>query len=266
MQFHRTYDLSCLTDETEQRNLRNAIEAVNLSCTQHENAWDYVASYQFLEDISTLLDRSNNTMRSILRHMEFAKHTAYTFTWTIHTLVAITHDYNSWRSTKQHDVSSKENEIFLVNSWRQNMLIPYYSSVSGGGSRASIGPLLDEFLALRETLKMPKLADSLREELEIHLGYSLKERLETMEEVIKVNSSPRLVAYRNELLRREKNKMSEEEYHSKLISEQSNILKAAIESRNPIALRAALSPGWDSPRLQVSYEYQEAQRLLEELT
>ena len=54
--------------------------------------------------------------------------------------------------------------------------------------------------------------------------------------------------------------------HDKMVKNALDQLSAAIESRNPIALKAALNPGWGSMAFQNSELYRIGSKLLSELS
>jgi uncharacterized circularly permuted ATP-grasp superfamily protein len=162
-----------------------------------------------------------------------------------------------------------EGEMRMVEQFRQNTLVPHYRSMSGGGSiRASAGPVVSEFLEMHDRLTYTWLPEVTRtyEEILNLLGTTLDERVEVLDDILThVYSSQRLSNYRNALKARQEGEKRMDDMHNTMIAEQIPILRAAIESRNPVALKAALSPGWGSMRFCELKEYKEAQVLLNAL-
>jgi len=158
----------------------------------------------------------------------------------------------------------------MIEQFRQTRLVPHYRSMSGGGSiRASAGPVVSEFLEIYDHLSyrgMPEIL-STYEEVTNLLGTTLSEKLDVLDDILtNVYSSRRLANYRDALKQRQEGEKRMDDMHNTIIAEQIPILKAAIESRNPVALKAALSPGWGSMRFCELKEYKEAQALLHALS
>jgi hypothetical protein len=190
---------------------------------------------------------------------------SYIFT-AINTLVSISQDYLTWQIQCQQENTKSEDISRFWTSWKANRLHPYYSASSGGGSRAGIIPLLEEFYSTRSSR-----ADGVSEELEALenqllscLGSTLSERIMTLEQIpldIYPSSNSLLKAYKKRITET----VTEKDHNVAQIMEATYILRAAMESRNPVALRAALNPGWYSVGYHTSDLYREAEALLTQL-
>jgi len=270
MSFQRSYDVSFVTDQLSREALINGIEAVNMACTPTVNAWLYVESREILQDYNRMIDPSDTMKNTIFDHMKLMGHSGGSINYTIQCLICFVTDYDSWKRNEQEKNSILEGEIRMIEQFRQTRLVPHYRSMSGGGSiRASAGPVVSEFLEIYDHLSyrgMPEIL-STYEEVTNLLGTTLSEKLDVLDDILtNVYSSRRLANYRDALKQRQEGEKRMDDMHNTIIAEQIPILKAAIESRNPVALKAALSPGWGSMRFCELKEYKEAQALLHALS
>ena len=270
MSFQRAYDVSFVADDLSREALTNAIEAVNMACTPTVNAWLYVESREIALDYNRVIDPSDTMKNTIFDYMKLVGHSGGSITYTIQSLISIATDYSSWKRTEQEKNSILEGEIQMVEQFRQNTLIPHYRSMSGGGSiRTSAGPLVSEFLEMydRLTYKWIPEIHRIHNEVVDLLGTTLDEKIGALDDILtNVYSSRYLSSFRDILKARHVNEKGMDNSHTTLIREQIPILRGAIESRNPVALRAALNPGWSSMRFCELNEYKEAQALLDELS
>lgn len=267
MEFHRSYDISCLTNELARSCLQNAIDAVNLACSPEKNAWDYIESREILSDYTRAYYTTDSMKAVLYAHMGRVGHTPDSLEHTINTLVSVVTDYSNWRRECEEENSKLEGDIRTLDRWRQDNLIPYHRSMSGGGNRASVGPILDAFLSLKDTLdwQHSPSALSIEEELNNLLGSTDEGRLEILTEILQNYNTLNIAKYKDRLQRKIDYETKNGSYHTILVNEQIPILRGAIESRNPGALRAALNPGWSSVRLEQLKEYKEARQLLDSL-
>ena len=270
MNFQRTYDTSCLRDKLHKEGVQNAINAVNLACTSTVNAWAYIESREILNDYNKTFNASEHMKNIIFDHMHTFGHSGYSISMAINTLVLMATHYADWRKMCEEENSLIEGEEQQLNYFRQNILVPYYSSMSGGGSRNSgVGPIVSEFLELRDRLQynwLPEVSNTFME-VKTLLGTTIEEQVQVLDEILKCSYNlKRLANYRDSLKMIIEHEKRENMYHDDLINAQIPILNAAIESRNPVALEAALHPGWGSCRFMVLKEYQAAQELLNELS
>jgi hypothetical protein len=270
MSFQRAYDVSFVADDLSRGGLVNAIEAVNMACTLTVNAWLYVESGEIAKDYTRVIDPNDIMKNTIFNHMKQGNHSGGSITYTIQSLISIATDYSSWKRNEQERNSMVEGEIQMVEQFRQNNLVPHYRSMSGGGSiRASAGPLVSEFLEIYDRLTYKLIPEIRRIHTEVVdlLGTTLNEKVEILDDILRnTYSSRHLASYRDSLKARQVNEKILDDSHNTLIIEQIPILIAAVESRNPVALRAALNPGWGSMCFCQLKEYKEAQALLDELS
>ena len=270
MSFQRSYDVSFVADQLSRDALTNAIEAINMACTPTVNAWLYVESREIAEDYKRVIDPTDTMKNTIFDHMKQMGHSGGSIAYTIQCLICFVSDYDSWRRNEQEKNSLIEGEIKMVEQFRQNILVPHYRSMSGGGSiRVGAGPVVSDFLEIYDRLYYkanPEILRTYQEVLNL-LGTTLDEKVEVLDDILtNVYSSRRLANYRDALKQRQAGEKKLDDMHNTMIAEQIPILKAAIESRNPVALKAALSPGWGSMRLCELKEYKDAHALLDELT
>jgi hypothetical protein len=270
MSFQRVYDVSFVADDLSRRGLVNAIEAVNLACTPVVNAWHYVESREIAQDYIRVIDPSDTMKNIIFNHMKLFSHSGASITTVINALISLATDYHSWKRTQEEANSLLEGDLRIIEHFRQNTLVPYYRSMSGGGStRAGAGPIVSEFLEIYDRITYHWILEIRRtyDEVVNLLGYTLDERVTLLDDIItNIYSSKRLAKYRDTLKATQANEKRMDDMHNKIITEQIPILRAAIESRNPVALKAALNPGWSSMRIYELNEYKEAQALLDELS
>jgi len=270
MSFQRAYDVSFVADDLSRGGLVNAIDAINLACTPTVNAWLYVESMEIAQDYNRVIDPSDTMKNIIFNHMKQVNHSGGSISYTIQTLISIATDYSSWKRNEQEKNSMVEGEIQMVEQFRQNRLLPHYRSMSGGGSiRTSAGPLVSEFLEMYDRLTYKWIPEIRRIHTEVVdlLGTTLNEKIEILDDILtNIYSSRHLASYRDSLKAKQANEKRLDASHNTLINEQIPILIAAVESRNPVALRAALNPGWGSMRFCELKEYKQAQALLDELS
>jgi hypothetical protein len=182
------------------------------------------------------------------------------------TLTSIAQDYEGWRQMHEQENSVKEQGEYYWNTWRTNILIPYLKSMSGGGNIYSMGPVLEDFFVSRSmTPEGGEIASKIEMELTGYLGHSLDDKVLTLGKIVSFGSYPHVEAYYSSLKRRLRQQDDEKIYNTALVDNAINTLKIAIESRNPIALEAALRPGWSSVAFTTSPEYKVATKLLSEL-
>lgn len=270
MNFQRTYDISCLRDELHRNGVQNAIDAVNLACTSTVNAWAYVESREILNDYNNIIDPSETMKNAIFHHMNTFGHSGYSISMTINTLVLMATNHADWTRICEEENSLIEGEQQQLNYFRQNTLVPYYRSMSGGGFRnAGVGPVVSEFLELRNRLQfawLPEVTNTFNEVRNL-LGASLEEQVKVLDDILTNSYNSKVLSnYRETLKMQIEQKNNQKKYHDNLINMQIPVLNAAIESRNPVALKAALNPGWGSCRFMELKEYKDAQALLNELS
>ena len=269
MSFQRSYDISCVYDNLELKFLQNAIDAINLACTSSIDAWKYVESKEILLDYNRTFDHTDKMKYTIFTHMEIVGHSGSSISSTIHILVSLVTDYEGWRRRVEERRAIIDEDNRRLETWRHHVLVPYYQSMSGGGSRLTVGPILADFLRLKNDLGNRYLPTVIKTENELKnlLGNNDNDRLSILQDIIDTTSqSEELISYKNNLLSIIEREVQMENSHHNMINSQIPILRAAIESRNPIALDAALNPGWASLRLFETNEYREAQALLHLLT
>ena len=242
MNFHRSYDISCVSDELRRRGLENAIEAINLACNADTDAWLYVESKKIHEDYTRDYGPHETMKNTIFNHMKLHGHSGGSIGVTIYDLVNMATEYSTWKRAHEEQNSIYEGEKVIIDEFKRNTLVPYYRSMSGGGSRSSAGPIVSEFLEIYDRLQHRCLP-----------------------EVTSIYTSPRLSTFREFIRQRLNYETKMDDYQNTLIKEQLPILRAAIESRNPVALKSALNPGWGSMTLYEQKEYKEADALLAQL-
>ena len=270
MSFQRTYDTSCVMDDLEQSGLKNAIEAVNMACTSTVNAWLYVESMEIAQDYNRVIDSSDTMKSTIFNHMKLEGHSGSSIRHAIHNLIKVATNYASWKREHEERNSLLEGEVRMIQQFRQNTLVPHYRSMSGGGCiRTAAGPVVDEFLAIHDALVynwMPEVHRTYDEVTNL-LGTTIHEKFQSLNDILdSVFYSTRLSNYRDALKMRLEQEKRMDESHAEWLNQHVPILNAAIESRNRVALEAALNPGWGSVRLFQLKEYQDAQELLDKLS
>lgn len=268
MNFHRVYDISCVSDDLQRRALENAIESINLACTLETDAWLYVESGKISEDYQRYFGPNETMKNTIFNHMKLHGHSGGSIGVTIIDLVSMATEYSSWKRLHEENNSVAEGDKRILDQFRKNTLVPYYRSMSGGGSRTTAGPIVSEFLELYDTLQIKSLPEvkNMNQEITDLLGFTFQEKIDLIDDIIKnVYISERLCKYRDTLKMKIQHEKRMKEYQDDLISAQISILQAAIDSRNPVALNSALHPGWGSMSLLELKEYKEAQELLNQL-
>ena len=265
--FHRSYDLSCVSDIQERVYIQNAINGVNLACSDSVDAWLYVERGHLLGDINRTLGQHDHIPKTVFATMSSDNHSGTSFSWTISTLHLISQDYEGWRITREQENSLKEGSINFWNSWKSMRLMPYYRSMSGGGSISSIGPILEEFLSVKASRnENSDECFKIERELMSHIGENCHKQIDILTEIVSLANSP----YCSELLVTLKKRVAHQHALEKrdelLLEDAISDLYCAVKSRNPTALRAALNPEWYSTKFQNTELYKAATLLLSELT
>ena len=80
--FHRSYDLSCVSNLDERTYIQNAINGVNAACSDMVDAWLYVERGSLLEDNYRTLDHNDHIPKTIFASMSSDNHSGNTFTFT----------------------------------------------------------------------------------------------------------------------------------------------------------------------------------------
>lgn len=266
--FHRSYDLSCVQDTLERTGIQNAINGVNLACSEMVDAWLYVERGTLLEDSHRTLGDYDTIPKTIFAAMSSDNHSGNSFSLTLSTLHTIAQDYEGWRLARQQLNSIREGSTNFWNSWRNIKLTPYYRSMSAGGTCVSIGPILEDFLSLKASRNEPYSEDRQKIETELmnHIGQDLESQINILEEIVSLENSPycseMLSLLKKRLVQRKKMERNDEI----LVEDAMMQLSAAIDARSPLALKAALNPGWYSVKFQCSDLYKRAAVLLEALS
>ena len=268
MVFERSYDLSCIRSLDERQMIQHAIDGVNLACKDGSDAWKYVSEGRIIYDVNRRVGDHETLPKTILDNMRQDGHSGSSISFTVQTLVDISRDYDSWkRMREEYNARSEEADNFWI-AWRHTTLNPYLKSVSGGGTILSLAPLLDDFLELKQLRNDTnnETLSNLTQELLGYLGSTEDEQLERLERIVEVHDVPNVLVYYNTL----KNKLAKYNahlaYEKNLIQENLKHLDAAILSKNPIALSAALHPGWSSAEITTSEQYKIASKILDGLT
>jgi hypothetical protein len=97
------------------------------------------------------------------------------------------------------------------------------------------------------------------------IGNSLEEKIETLEQIIKNTDNSFIISFYNNLLIQKESQVNEMGQYLNSIKDALRILECAIESKNPVAIHAALNPGWTSVEFMSSSEYKTATELLKTL-
>lgn len=265
--FHRSYDISCISDIQERTYVQNAINGVNTACSEMVDAWLYVQRGFLLEDIHRTLDHHDHIPKTIFTAMSSDNNNGNTFSLTLATLQTISQDYEGWRIAREQDNSLKEGSHNFWNSWRNMRLMPYYMSISGGGSIVSIGPILEEFLSAKASRnEQSDECFKIESELMNHLGQDYQKQIDILTEIVSLANSPYCYELLTTLKKRLAHRMASEKHNDVLVEEAVSQLYCAVESRNPVALRAALNPGWYSVNFQNIELYKVATKLLNDLS
>jgi len=265
--FHRPYDISCILDIHERTYIQNAINGVNNACSDMVDAWLYVEQERLLEDTCRTLGEYDHIPKTVFSAMASDNHSGHSFTFTLSTLQAIAIDYEGWVLLREQDNARREGSTNFWNSWRSMKLVPYYRSMAGGGSIVSIGPILENFLSLKSS-KNEDTDESFKIETELmnHLGQDCQKQIDILTEIISLAVSPHCSELLTILKKRLDHRLSMEKRDEALVKDALTQLSSAIESRNPVALRAALNPGWYSVPFQNTELYRTATTLLNDLT
>jgi hypothetical protein len=247
MNFHRSYDLSFLRDSKKIEYLQHAIQGVNLACSDTVNAWLYIEQALLFNDENRILGSHDTIPNTIFNSMKQDMHSPQTMSWTVSNLYSCCHNYENWRIQVEESHSIEENKEAFWSLWRTNVLASYYRS------GASIGSILDNFFRSRE--QRGDAPPELEKELTDLLGTSLDEKLERLATVFNYYSSPYLVSYNTALIRQRDSLRKELDMANQRVNEARHILAGALESKNPVAILAAMNPGWSSSKFNTSDEY-----------
>lgn len=266
--FHRSYDLSCVQDTLERTGIQNAINGVNLACSDMVDAWLYVERGTLLEDSHRTLGEYDTIPKIIFANMSSENHNGNSFILTLSTLQTISQDYEGWRLAREQVNSIREGSINFWNSWRNIKLTPYYRSMSAGGSCVSIGPILEDFLSLKSSRNEPYSEDCQKIETELmnHIGNDLQGQINILEQIVSLENSPHCLHMLSLLKKRLVNRKMMERNDEILVEDAMRQLSAALDARSRVALMAALNPGWYSVKFQCSDLYKRATALLDALS
>jgi hypothetical protein len=238
-----------------------------MACSDMVDAWLYVERGSLLEDSHRTLGDYDTIPKAIFASMNSDNHSGNSFSLTLTTLQTISQDYEGWRIMREQENSRREGSTNFWNSWRNMRLIPYHRSMCAGGSRANIGPILENFLSLKSSRN--EYSDEcfkIETELMNHLGQDIQSQLDILTEIVSLEDSPHCSQLLNSIKKRLEQQLSLEKHDQALVEGAFTQLSSAVESRNPIALRAALNPGWYSAQFQNSEHYRKATSLLTELS
>jgi hypothetical protein len=265
--FHRSYDLSCILDLQERTYVQNAVNGTNMACSDTVDAWIYVENGLIINDLDRPLGDYDTIPKTIFSAIQPEVHSGSSFSLVINILYNVARDYEGWRMTREQENSRKEASVNFWDTWRSIRLVPYYSSMSAGGTRSSIGPVLENFLQIKNFRnENSEKALSIEDELMNYLGSELKDKVNTLTDIVNLENSP----YCNDLLTLMKKRLVQQQnmvdYNLNLVNTAMVSLSCAIESRNPTALLAALNPGWYSVNFQTSELYKKGSDLLVELS
>lgn len=265
--FKRSYDLSCVLSENERSYIQNAINGVNAACSETVDAWSYVERGNLSYDVKRLLGDHDHIPRTIFAAMEADLHSGFSASWTVSTLETIAQSYETWRIMREQENSRQEGSTNFWNAWRNMKLTPYYSN-SGNASRACIGAILEDFLSIKSFRNegYSQIRDNIEKELMDYIGQNLEGQISVLSEIVSLEHSPHCSNLLTRLKRRHEEEVSRKENHDKMVKNALEQLSAAIESRNPTALKAALNPGWGSMAFNSSELYRIGSKLLSELS
>ena len=195
--FYRSYDISCVSNPHERTYIQNAINGVNAACSDMVDAWLYVERGHLLEDINRTLGQHDHIPKTVFASMSSDNHSGTSFSWTISTLHLISQDYEGWRIAREQENSLKEGSANFWNFWRDMKLIPYHNSMSSGGSRVNIGPILENFLSLKSSRnEYSDECSKIEMELINYLGQDIQSQVDILTEIVSLSHSP----YCSELL------------------------------------------------------------------
>jgi hypothetical protein len=266
--FHRSFDLSCVLDTNERTAIENAINGVNEACTDSVDAWLYVSQGLILQDLNRTLDHHDHIPRTVFQAMGPDNHSGLSMSVIIGSLQKIAEDYEGWRIAREHENSRIEGSTNFWNTWKNLRLVPYYQSMSGGGSREGIIPILENFLYLKASRNEGYSSDrdQIEQELMNHLGNDLANKVDILSNSAMIHTSPYCSDLLVTLKKRLNQKKSMEQYNETLVKEAIIQLIAAIDARNVNALRSALNPGWYSVNFHNTEIYKKGSSLLSELS
>lgn len=256
-----------MLDNSLRTHVQNAINGVNKACTDSVDAWLYVEQGHILNDLNRTLGTHDHIPRSVFAEMTIDHPSISLISDAIHTLVSISQGYLTWQIQCQQENSRREDVRRFWLLWRHTRLIPYYTSAATGGSRAGIIPLLDEFYSLR-TSRSDGVSDELEAlegQLLSSLGTTINERINVLEQIpldAYCYCKPLLQNYKKRITE----KVSQVNHSGAQVMEAMRHLRDAMESRNPVAIRAALNPEWYSVDYHTSDLYKEAEALLTQLS
>ena len=265
--FQRSYDLSCVLSEKERSYIQNAINGVNTACSETVDAWSYVELGNLSSDVKRLLGDHDHIPRAIFAAMEADQHSEFTASCTVSTLETIAQSYETWRIMREQENSRQEGSTYFWNTWRNMKLVPYYSN-SGNASRVCIGPILEDFLSTKAFRNEgdTQIRNSIEKELMDYIGQSIEGQISVLSEIVSIEHSPLCSDLLNRLKQRIEQELRTKENRDIMVKNALKQLSAAIESRNPIALKAALNPGWGSVAFNSSELYRIDSKLLSELS
>lgn len=266
--FHRSYDLSCVQDIHERTCIQNAINGVNSACSDTVDAWLYVSQGFLLNDINRTLGEYDYIPKAVFQSMSIDSHSGASVSITIQALQLISQDYDGWRTAIEQANSRRDDAKNFWSIWKNIKLMPYYRTMAGGGSRVSIGPILEDFLFIKASRNDNYLEDVHKIEGEImaHLGQDLEQQTHVLTQIVSLEPSPYCSDLLVSLKKRLTQKTLMEQHNNMLVKDGIEQLSAAIESRNPVALKAALNPGWYSIKFHSSEIYKNASELLSQIS
>lgn len=265
--FHRSYNLSCISDIHEKTYIENVIRGVNSACSDTVDAWLYVEQGRLVEDIHRSLGEYDYIPKAIFAAMASDNHSGHSFSFTICNLQEIAQNYESWSLIREQENSKREGSTNFWNSWRSIRLIPYYRSMTGGGSIVSIGPILENFLSIKSSRnEQSDECFKIENELMNHLGQDLQSQVDILTQIVSLEDTPHCSQLLVQLKKRLEHRLFVEKRDDTLVKDALIQLSSAIESRNPNALRAALNPGWYSVQFQNTELYRRGSSLLTEVT
>jgi hypothetical protein len=265
--FHRSYDLSCVSDIHERTCIQNAINGVNNACSDTVDAWLYVAQGLLFGDMNRALGDYDYIPKTVFGAMNIDNHSGASFQITIQVLQAIAQDYDGWRIATEQENSRREDATNFWSIWKNMKLLPYYRTMAGGGSRASIGPILENFLSIKASRNdNSDEVSKIEQEVMAHLGQDLEQQVDILTQIVSLEPSMYCSSLLVSLKKRLAQKVSMEQHNEILVKDAITQLSAAIESRNPVALKASLNPGWYSVKFHSSELYKNASDLLSQLS
>jgi len=253
MNHQRFFDISFINDEKQRRSLQNAIDGVNMACSDNLDAWLYVTQGYIFNDMKKLLRSSDSVPITIFNNMEQDSHNEESLYQTISDLCSISNDYESWKSVYNQKISLLEDSRNFWNIWRTSVLSEHYKIIY---TKEMMGNLLNDFLILK--YQRNDTPSDLEKEIIDRLGQTLQEKIDTLENILKNTNTPSIRSYYSQLLLQKEDDMNEIQHYSYTIKEALRILEDAIQSKNPVAIQAALNPGWTSLEFISSNQYKNA--------